>query len=135
MPVSVLFYCICVKAVFLSFFFCYFVCMMIWHCYAEDLEMYESGLFFIFLLMVFVCFEILSMLFCSVGLEFPKVEVRFQNLKVDALVHVGSRALPTIPNFIFDMSEVNIYRTKIPVAKLTLFLVNLTSSMETWHGK
>lgn len=41
-----------------------------------------------------------------VYLEFPKVEVRFQNLKVDALVHVGSRALPTIPNFIFDMTEV-----------------------------
>ncbi|PIN08051.1 Pleiotropic drug resistance proteins (PDR1-15), ABC superfamily [Handroanthus impetiginosus] len=43
--------------------------------------------------------------FDAVGLEFPKVEVRFQNLKVDALVHVGSRALPTIPNFIFDMTE------------------------------
>ncbi|KAL0394004.1 UNVERIFIED_CONTAM: ABC transporter G family member 32 [Sesamum latifolium] len=43
--------------------------------------------------------------FDAVGLEFPKVEVRFQNLQVDALVHVGSRALPTIPNFIFDMSE------------------------------
>lgn len=43
--------------------------------------------------------------FDAVGLEFPKVEVRFQNLKVDALVHVGSRALPTIPNFIFDMAE------------------------------
>ncbi|KAL0330278.1 UNVERIFIED_CONTAM: ABC transporter G family member 32 [Sesamum radiatum] len=43
--------------------------------------------------------------FDAVGLEFPKVEVRFQNLQVDALVHVGSRALPTIPNFIFDMTE------------------------------
>lgn len=51
---------------------------------------------------------------CSVGLEFPKVEVRFQNLKVDALVQVGSRALPTIPNFIFDMTEVNMWRTKYP---------------------
>ncbi|XP_051137169.1 ABC transporter G family member 32-like isoform X2 [Andrographis paniculata] len=43
--------------------------------------------------------------FDAVGLEFPKVEVRFEDLKVDALVHVGSRALPTIPNFIFDMTE------------------------------
>ncbi|ERM97050.1 hypothetical protein AMTRI_Chr05g64100 [Amborella trichopoda] len=43
--------------------------------------------------------------FDRVGLEFPKIEVRFQQLKVDAFVHVGSRALPTIPNFIFNMTE------------------------------
>ncbi|KAL3650869.1 ABC transporter G member 32 [Castilleja foliolosa] len=43
--------------------------------------------------------------FDNVGLEFPKVEVRFQNLKVDAIAHTGNRALPTIPNFIFDMTE------------------------------
>jgi ABC-transporter N-terminal len=42
----------------------------------------------------------------SVQLEFPKIEVRFKGLKVDAYVHVGSRALPTIPNFIFNMAEV-----------------------------
>ena len=42
----------------------------------------------------------------SVGLEFPKVEVRFEHLKVDSFIHVGSRALPTIPNFIFNMTEV-----------------------------
>ncbi|KAG6384510.1 hypothetical protein SASPL_155672 [Salvia splendens] len=49
------------------------------------------------------------------GLEFPKVEVRFENLKVDALVHVGSRALPTIPNFIFDMTEKHLQKkTMIP---------------------
>ncbi|GAB2261691.1 hypothetical protein Droror1_Dr00002688 [Drosera rotundifolia] len=41
----------------------------------------------------------------AVGLEFPKVEVRFEHLKVDAFVHVGSRALPTIPNFIFNLTE------------------------------
>ncbi|CAI9094421.1 OLC1v1030160C1 [Oldenlandia corymbosa var. corymbosa] len=43
--------------------------------------------------------------FDSVDLEFPKVEVRFQNLNVDAFVHVGSRALPTIPNFLCNMTE------------------------------
>lgn len=42
----------------------------------------------------------------SVGLEFPKVEVRFEHLKVNSFVHVGSRALPTIPNFIFNTTEV-----------------------------
>ncbi|KAK2978211.1 hypothetical protein RJ640_024244 [Escallonia rubra] len=46
--------------------------------------------------------------FDSVDLEFPKVEVRFQNLLVDTFVHVGSRALPTIPNFIFNMTEVRV---------------------------
>ncbi|CAM8960284.1 hypothetical protein QQ045_005472 [Rhodiola kirilowii] len=43
--------------------------------------------------------------FDAVDLKFPKVEVRFQNLKVESYVHVGSRALPTIPNFIFNMAE------------------------------
>ncbi|KAG6387951.1 hypothetical protein SASPL_153147 [Salvia splendens] len=51
--------------------------------------------------------------FGVVGLEFPKVEVRFENLKVDALVHVGSRALPTIRNFIFDMTEAFLRQLRI----------------------
>ncbi|KAL9176954.1 hypothetical protein ABFS82_01G027200 [Erythranthe guttata] len=51
--------------------------------------------------------------FDAVRLGFPKVEIRFQNLKVDALVHVGSRALPTIPNFIFDMTEALLRQLRI----------------------
>lgn len=43
--------------------------------------------------------------FDAVELEFPKIEVRFQHLKVESYVHVGSRALPTIPNFILNMTE------------------------------
>nr|XP_027071225.1 ABC transporter G family member 32-like isoform X1 [Coffea arabica] len=43
--------------------------------------------------------------FDRVDLDFPKIEVRFQNLRVESFVHVGSRALPTIPNFIFNMTE------------------------------
>lgn len=43
--------------------------------------------------------------FDAVNLQFPKIEVRFQKLTVKAFVHVGSRALPTIPNFIFNMIE------------------------------
>lgn len=39
-------------------------------------------------------------------IEFPKIEVRYEDLTVDAYVHVGSRALPTIPNFICNMTEV-----------------------------
>lgn len=43
---------------------------------------------------------------CRVGLGFPKVEVRFEHLRVECYVQVGSRALPTVPNFIFNMVEV-----------------------------
>ncbi|KAK4772799.1 hypothetical protein SAY86_014574 [Trapa natans] len=50
-------------------------------------------------------FERMRQRFEAVDLEFPKVEVRFQNLTVGAYVHTGSRALPTIPNFIFNMAE------------------------------
>ncbi|GFY80938.1 pleiotropic drug resistance 4 [Actinidia rufa] len=42
---------------------------------------------------------------CRVELVFPKIEVRVQHLTVESFVHVGSRALPTIPNFIFNMTE------------------------------
>lgn len=43
---------------------------------------------------------------CRVDLEFPKIEVRFQHLAVEAYVQLGSRALPTISNFVFNMTEV-----------------------------
>lgn len=53
--------------------------------------------------------------FYSVGLEFPRVEVRYEHLKVNALVHVGNRALPTLPNFIFNMSEVGLRATSLTI--------------------
>ncbi|XP_041005142.1 ABC transporter G family member 32 isoform X2 [Juglans microcarpa x Juglans regia] len=61
--------------------------------------------------------------FDAVNLKFPKIEVRFQNLTVESFVHVGSRALPTIPNFVFNMCEellrqLRIYRRKR--SKLTI---------------
>ncbi|GLJ44148.1 hypothetical protein SUGI_0920890 [Cryptomeria japonica] len=40
-----------------------------------------------------------------VGISLPKIEVRFQGLNVDADVYIGSRALPTIPNFVFNMVQ------------------------------
>ncbi|XP_022881531.1 ABC transporter G family member 32-like isoform X1 [Olea europaea var. sylvestris] len=68
--------------------------------------------------------------FDAVNLEFPKVEVRFQNLKVDALVHVGSRALPTIPNFIFDMTETFSRRLRIfPGRRNNLSILNNISGI------
>ncbi|KAL6221183.1 hypothetical protein ACLB2K_008935 [Fragaria x ananassa] len=50
-------------------------------------------------------FQKMRLRFNAVDLDFPKIEVRFQDLKVEAFVHVGSRALPTIPNFVFNMTE------------------------------
>jgi len=42
-----------------------------------------------------------------VGLEVPKIEVRFRNLNVSANVQIGSRALPTLVNYSRDCFEVN----------------------------
>ncbi|GAB2274462.1 hypothetical protein Dimus_009231 [Dionaea muscipula] len=40
-----------------------------------------------------------------VGLELPKVEVRFENLKAVAKVQTGKRALPTLFNYARDIIE------------------------------
>ncbi|RAL37256.1 hypothetical protein DM860_004178 [Cuscuta australis] len=55
--------------------------------------------------------------FDRVDLDFPKIEVRFQNLKVETFVHVGSRALPTIPNFVINMTEALLRTLKMYSAK------------------
>ncbi|KAK9268598.1 hypothetical protein L1049_000353 [Liquidambar formosana] len=51
--------------------------------------------------------------FDAVDLEFPKIEVRFQHLVVESFVHVGSRALPTIPNFIRNMTEASLRQLRL----------------------
>ncbi|KAI3790224.1 hypothetical protein L2E82_03108 [Cichorium intybus] len=51
--------------------------------------------------------------FDAVDLEFPKIEIRYQNLNVETFVHVGSRALPTITNFIVNMTEALLRQLKI----------------------
>ncbi|XP_039124389.1 ABC transporter G family member 31 [Dioscorea cayenensis subsp. rotundata] len=58
-------------------------------------------------------FQRIRQRFDRVNLEFPKIEVRFKDLKVDAHVHIGSRALPTIPNFIFNMTEALLRQLRI----------------------
>ncbi|KAL3500414.1 hypothetical protein ACH5RR_039507 [Cinchona calisaya] len=40
-----------------------------------------------------------------VGIDFPTIEVRFEHLTVGAEAYVGSRALPTILNFTFNILE------------------------------
>ncbi|GAB2300384.1 ABC transporter G member 32 [Dionaea muscipula] len=61
--------------------------------------------------------------FVEVNMDFPKVEVRFQHLIVESFVHIGSRALPTIPNFICNMSEAFLRKLRLlrgKRAKLTI---------------
>ena len=45
---------------------------------------------------------------CRVGVDFPTVEVRFDNINIEAGVYVGNRALPTLINYsrnVVDVSE------------------------------
>ncbi|KAL3825129.1 hypothetical protein ACJIZ3_021158 [Penstemon smallii] len=51
--------------------------------------------------------------FERVDLDFPKIEVRFQHLTVESFVHIGSRALPTIPNFIINIAEALVRQLRI----------------------
>ncbi|XP_030447307.1 ABC transporter G family member 31 [Syzygium oleosum] len=48
-----------------------------------------------------------------VGLEVPQVEVRFENLNIEANVQTGSRALPTLVNYTRDMIEYVLTRLRI----------------------
>jgi hypothetical protein len=41
-----------------------------------------------------------------VGIELPKIEVRYQNLNVEAEAYVGSRGLPTLLNTYANVLEV-----------------------------
>lgn len=50
---------------------------------------------------------------CRVGVQQPCVEVRFEDLSVNADVYVGSRALPSLTNFTRNMLEVRVSVSKI----------------------
>lgn len=66
-----------------------------------------------------------------VGIRLPTVEVRFQNLTVEADSYVGSRALPTLPNVALNLLEsaLGIFgistakRTKLTILKNTSGIV------------
>ncbi|KAL3696501.1 hypothetical protein R1sor_010577 [Riccia sorocarpa] len=47
------------------------------------------------------------------GIQLPSVEVRFEDLHVTADIHVGSRALPSLPNFFFNFIEDFLAKTRI----------------------
>ncbi|XP_076915871.1 ABC transporter G family member 32-like [Bidens hawaiensis] len=60
-----------------------------------------------------VLFDRIRQRFDNVDLKFPKVEVRFENLRIDAFVHVGSRALPTLPNSVYNISDAFLRKLRI----------------------
>ncbi|XP_010527497.1 PREDICTED: ABC transporter G family member 29-like, partial [Tarenaya hassleriana] len=54
-----------------------------------------------------------------VGIQLPTVEVRFENLTIEANCQVGSRALPTLPNVALNIAESTIGAFGINLAKTT----------------
>ena len=44
------------------------------------------------------------------GIEIPTIEVRFENLNVEAQAFVGSSGLPTFINFSISAVEVNSFK-------------------------
>lgn len=66
----------------------------------------------------------------KVGIDMPKIEVRFEHLNVDADVYVGSRSLPTIPNFTLNMLEAFLGFLRIfPNRKKPLSILNDVSGI------
>ena len=55
-------------------------------------------------------------------MEIDKVQVRFENLKIGADVQVGSRSLPTLINFGYDVIEVVLVLFNI-LSSIVLFCV------------
>jgi hypothetical protein len=76
-----------------------------------------------------------------VGIEIPKIEVRYENLSVEGDVYVGSRALPTLLNVTINTLEVLIffiYIIKLSdlmlINALSVYLINLIVCMVECFG-
>ncbi|KAJ0711337.1 putative ABC transporter, P-loop containing nucleoside triphosphate hydrolase [Helianthus annuus] len=62
---------------------------------------------------------------CEVGISLPTIEVRFQNLTIEADCHIGDRALPSLPNAarnimesLLDFIGIHLYKkTKLAILK------------------
>ncbi|GMH11879.1 hypothetical protein Nepgr_013720 [Nepenthes gracilis] len=65
-----------------------------------------------------------------VGIDIPTIEVRFENLNVDAEVYVGSRALPSVFNFVANLVEgvLNVIHI-LPSRKRPLSILNDVSGI------
>lgn len=49
---------------------------------------------------------ILFLLFGRVGIDIPKIEVRFKNVSIEGDAYLGTRALPTLINSTLNTIEV-----------------------------
>ncbi|TKY58467.1 Pleiotropic drug resistance protein 1 [Spatholobus suberectus] len=57
-----------------------------------------------------------------VGVDIPIIEVRFEHLNVEANVHVGNRALPTLTNYMVNIVEMTLLVGPPSSGKTTLIL-------------
>ncbi|KAH7652111.1 Monosaccharide-transporting ATPase protein [Dioscorea alata] len=65
-----------------------------------------------------------------VGLDLPTIEIRFESLKLQVEAHLGSRALPTILNFLTNILESIANRLHIlPSQKKTVTILQETSGI------
>lgn len=46
--------------------------------------------------------------FCRVGIDNPTIEVRFENLNIEAEAYVGNRGIPTFTNFFTNKITVRV---------------------------
>lgn len=60
---------------------------------------------------------------CRVGINLPKVEVRFEHLTVQAKCHVGNRALPTLTNTMRNIAESALELFGVPLTKMTTLTI------------
>lgn len=54
-------------------------------------------------------FHVFFVHYYRVGIELPKIEVRFEKLSIEGDAYVGTRALPTLLNSTFNVIEVGIF--------------------------
>ncbi|XP_044505622.1 ABC transporter G family member 39-like isoform X2 [Mangifera indica] len=52
-----------------------------------------------------------------VGIEIPKIEVRYEHLSIEGNVHFGSRALPTLPNSVINAIESTLVSLRLAPSK------------------
>lgn len=63
------------------------------------------------------------------GIEIPKIEVRYEHLSIEGNVHFGSRALPTLPNSVINAIEVKIFISSL------LVIICLRKTMNIHFGR
>lgn len=65
------------------------------------------------------------------GIEIPKIEVRYEHLSVEGDVYVGSRALPTLLNVTLNTIEVGSCSFSFPAFQ-TIVLMICSSNIFFW---